>query len=285
MTRAPWVATGFFLATVVASGSGPANQTAGTTQQQQSQSMPQASATKPSGPPFVMLRVTYVKPDSMSDFVALQKSDTIPGLQKAGVEWRDAWRSAVVGQPNTVAFITPLKSLSELDGDNPMLKAVGPDGFRAYLEKMNKLIVSTRMYIVKPRPDLGYRDESANGSSNMPKLGVLANVEVIPGKQPDFEAILKAEWAPGLKKANVPSYSVSEVIFGGAIGEYYTFTPIANFAALEKGHPIQQSLGEAGLNKLMAKMGPSIRHAERIIIRYDDELSFKMQPKPKTDSQ
>jgi hypothetical protein len=283
MTRAPWVATGFFLATVVVAGSGPQNQTAGTTQQQQS--MPQASATKPSGPSFVVLRVTNVKPDSMSDFVALQKSDTIPNLQKAGIEWRDAWRNAVVGQPNTVAFITPLKSFSELDGDNPMLKAVGPEGYRTYMEKMNKLIANTRVYIVKARPDLGYRDESASASNNMPKLGVLADVEVQPGKQPDFEAIIKAEWVPGLKKANVMSYSVSEVVFGGAIGEYYTFTPIANFAALEKGHPIQQSLGEAGLNRLMAKMGPNIRHAERFIIRYDEELSFKMPAKPKTDSQ
>jgi len=32
-------------------------------------------------------------------------------------------------------------------------------------------------------------------------------------------------------------------------------------------------------------MGPTIRHAERIIIRYDDELSFQGSAKPKTESQ
>jgi hypothetical protein len=288
MTRAPWVATGFFLATVVALGSGPAGQTqkqsppptTGTTQQ----TMPQASATKPAGPPFGMLRVTDVKPEMISEFVAMQKSETIPGLQKAGVEWRDAWRAAATGSPFTVAFITPLKSLSDLDGENPMQKALGQEGFRAYLEKAAKLIASTRTYILKPRPDLGYRDESAT-ASNMPKLGVLADVQVVPGRQADFEALLKSEWAPGLKKANVTSYSVSEVLFGGAIGQYYTFTPIANFAALEKGHPIQQALGEAAFTKLMAKMGPNVRHAERIIIRYDEELSFRTPAKPKTESQ
>jgi len=282
MTRAPWIATGFFLASVVAAGSGPQQKPATTSSPTQS-ATPPAAAMKASGPPFVILRITDVKPDMMSEYVALQKSDTIPGLQKAGVEWRDAWRSAVVGTPNTVAFVTPLKSLADLDGDNPMLRALGAEGYRAYMDKMSKLIAGSRVYILRPRPDLGYRNESA-GNDMPSKLGVLADVQVVPGRQPDFEAILKAEWAPGLKKANVPSYSVSEVLFGGGIGQYYTFTPIANFAALEKGHPIQQSLGETGLNRLMAKMGPSIRHAERIIIRYDEDLSFKASAKPKTDS-
>jgi hypothetical protein len=284
MTRAPWVATGFFLASVVAAGSGPQQKPATASSSTPQPATAAAATMKSSGPPFVMLRITDVKLDMMSEYVALQKSDTIPGLQKAGVEWRDAWRSAVVGTANTIAFVTPLKSLADLDGDNPMQRAVGAEGYRAYMDKMSKVIASSRVYILRPRPDLGYRSEAA-GNDMPSKLGVLADVQVVPGRQPDFEAILKTEWAPGLKKANVPSYTVSEVLFGGGIGQYYTFTPIANFAALEKGHPIQQSLGEAGLNRLMAKMGPSIRHAERIIIRYDEELSFKAAPKPKTDSQ
>ena len=288
MTRAPWVATGFFLATIAAAGSGPAGQTqkpsqtpaTGTTQQ----TMPQASPTKPSGPTFMMLRITDVKPEMMSEFVAFQKSDTIPNLHKAGVEWRDAWRNAAVGTPFTVAFITPLKSTADLDGESPMEKALGKEGARAYLDKAAKLIVSTRAYIIRGRPDLGYQAEGT-AAQTPPKLGVLADVQVIPGRQPDFETLLKTEWSPNLKKANVVSYHVSEVVFGGMIGQYFTFTPIANFAAIEKGHPIQQSLGEAGLNKLMAKMGPTIRQAERFIIRYDDELSFRPTAKPKTESQ
>jgi hypothetical protein len=245
--------------------------------------MSQAAASKSMGPAFMTLRITDVKPDMMSDFVALQKSDTIPGLQKAGIEWRDVWRSAVVGSASTIAFITPIKSFGDFDGDSPMQKALGPEGYRAYMSKVTKLVANTRVYIIRSRPDLGYESEST--AKTPPKLGVLADVEVMPGRQPDFEAILKGEWAPALKKANVPLYGVSEVMFGGAIGQYYTFTPISNFAQLEKGHPITQSLGEAGLNRLMAKLGPSIRHAERIIIRYDDELSFRGMSKPKTESQ
>jgi hypothetical protein len=280
MTRVSWVATGFLLATAV---------TFGQSQQQSTpQSQSQAAGTKAMGPQFVLLRVVDVKPDAMNDWVALQKSESIPGLKKAGVEWRDVWRSAIVGSANTMAFITPIKSFADLDGDPPMKKALGDEGYRAYMDKITKLVSHSRAYIVRGRPDLGYEPQAQAGGSTMsgpPKLGVLADVEVMPGHQQDFETLLKTEWVPGLKKANVPSYHVSEVMFGGSIGEYYTFTPIANFAALEKGHPIQQALGEAGLNKLMAKMGPTIRKAERIIIRYDEELSWRGQPKPKTESQ
>ncbi len=276
MTRAPWIATGLVLATVAVVA-----QTTGTPQQTPQQTAPKPSA---SGQMFVTLRVTDVKPDMMSEYVALQKSDTIPGLKKAGIEWRDVWRAAVVGSPGTVATVMPLKSLADLDGDPPMKKALGDDGYRAYMDKMSKVIASTRVYIVRARPDLGYKNE-ANASGMGAKLGVLADVEVTPGRQADFETILKTEWVPGLKKAGVPSYTVSEVAFGGAIGQYFTFTPISNFAQLEKGHPIQQALGEAAFTKLMAKLGPNVRHAERIIIRYDDELSFHGMAKPKTESQ
>src|SRR5689334_5885075 len=103
MTRAPWVATGFLLATAVTFGFGPQSTQKPTTPSTQSTPSAQSAAPKAMSPQFVILRIVDVKPDSMADFVALQKSDTVPGLKKAGIEWRDTWRAAVVGSPNTVA--------------------------------------------------------------------------------------------------------------------------------------------------------------------------------------
>jgi hypothetical protein len=235
----------------------------------------QSSSAPPQQPPTppvaLMLTLVDVKPDMMADYVAFQKNETIPALQKAGIEWRDAWRAGFFGMTYTVAFITPLASFGRLDGPSPIEKALGAAGARAYEMKIAKMVNSMRRYALRDRPDLGYRTEGGA----MPKLGVLASVEVITGRQPEFEGMLKSDWAPALKKAGVPSYSVSQVMLGGAITEYYTFTPLESFAQLDKGHPIQQSLGEAGMNELMAKMGAYIHHAERIVIKYDDELSFR----------
>lgn len=224
-------------------------------------------------PSFVLLNLVDVRPDAMADYVALQKSETMPALQKAGIEWRDAWRAATFGDAFTVAYISPIKSFAQFDEPPPTRRALGEEGYRTYIAKMRKLVNGVRMYALRGRPDLGYRSEGAA----MPKLGVLASIEVNPGRQQEWETFVKNEWAPALKKGGAPSYSVNQVVFGGSIGEYYTFTPLPNFAELDKGHPIQRAMGEDALNRLMAKVGPSVHRAERIIIRYDDELSFRVK--------
>jgi hypothetical protein len=232
-----------------------------------------ASATPPAAPVFVRLAIVELRPDMLSEYVALQKSDTIPGLQKGGVPWRNAWRTGNFGSSFTVAYITPLKSFATLDEPNPLMKAMGEEAYQQYLAKMAKLITSQRVYALRDRPDLGLKTEG----TPMAKLGVLASVEVVPGRATEFETILKTEWTPALKKAGVPNYGVSQVIFGGSAGQYYTFTPIENYAQLDAGHPIVKSIGEAGMNRIMAKLGNSTRSVERFIIRYDEELSFKTQ--------
>jgi hypothetical protein len=229
------------------------------------------AATPPAAPAFIRLTIVEIRPDMVADYVALQKSETMPALQKAGVAFRNAWRTGVFGSSFTVAYIAPLGSFASLDEPNPLLKSMGEEAYRAYQVKMAKLITSSRTYALRDRPELGLKTEGAP----MAKLGVLASVEVTPGRAMEWETILKNEWTPALKKAGVANYAVNQVVFGGSAGQYYTFTPIENFAQLDKGHPITQSIGEAGLNKLLAKMGPSTRSVERFIIRYDEELSFK----------
>jgi hypothetical protein len=234
---------------------------------------PAAAAATPAAPVFIRLTIVEVRPDMLQDYIALQKSETIPALQKAGVKYRNAWRTGNFGSTFTVAYLAPITSFAALDEPNPVLKSMGEEAYRAYLAKMGKLITSTRTYAIRDRPDLGFRTEG----SPMAKLGVLASVEVVPGRTTEFETILKNEWTPALKKAGVANYAVQQVVFGGSAGQYYTFTPLENYAQLDKGHPIQQSIGEAGMNKLIAKMSNSTRSVERFIIRYDEELSFRTQ--------
>jgi hypothetical protein len=230
-----------------------------------------ATATPPAAPMFFRLTIVEVRPDMVTDYVALQKSETIPALQKAGIAWRNAWRTGNFGSTFTVAYIAPMKSFALLDEPNPILKALGEEASRAHMAKMAKLITSQRVYALRDRPDLGLKTEG----TPMAKLGVLAAVETVPGRSTEWETILKNEWTPALKKAGVANYGVSQVVFGGSAGMYYTFTPLENYAQLDKGHPITQSIGEAGMNKIIAKMGNSTRSVERFIIRYDEELSFK----------
>jgi hypothetical protein len=275
MTRVPLVSRPWALIAAAALAMGVISSANVATQAQTSSKPAQASATAtpPAAPMFVRLTIVEIRPEAINDYVALQKSDTIPALQKGGVAWRNAWRTGVFGSSFTVAYISPIGSFASLDEPNPMLKSMGEEGFRQYQAKMARFIASQRTYALRDRPDLGLKTEG----TPMAKLGVLASVEVVAGRATEFETILKNEWTPALKKAGVANYAVSQVTLGGSIGQYYTFTPIENYAQLDKGHPIAQSIGEAGMNRIMAKMSSSVRSVERFVIRYDEELSFKTQ--------
>jgi hypothetical protein len=275
MTRVPLVSRPWALVAAAALVVGVMSVTDVATQQAGSKptQAPAAAATPPAAPTFIRLAIVEIRPDMVADYLAMQKSETIPALQKAGVPYRHAWRTGQFGTGFTVAYLSPIKSFAMLDEPNPVVKALGEEGARQHGMKMAKFIASSRTYALRDRPDLGIKTEGAP----MAKLGVLASVEVVPGRAIEWETILKNEWTPALKKAGVASYGVSQVVFGGSAGQYYTFTPLENYAQLDGGHPIIKAIGEAGMNRIMAKMGPSTRSVERFIIRYDEELSFRMQ--------
>jgi hypothetical protein len=156
-----------------------------------------------------------------------------------------------------------------------MRRALGEQGEKAYNVKLSHMLVGSRACAMRRRMDLGFGNDGSE-----PKLGVLAHVFTIPGKQSEYEAVLKSDWIPGLKKAGVQQYAVHEVVMGGEQGDYYTFTPIDNLAALDSGHPIQRGLGEEGMAALEAKFASSMRSVERTVIRRDDALSFTARKPP-----
>jgi hypothetical protein len=122
---------------------------------------------------------------------------------------------------------------------------------------------------IRTRTDLSY------GLDGPPApLGVVARVQTVGGRQFEFETFLKDQWGPALKKAGVPRYVVQEVVMGGEMGEYYSFTAIPSFASLDAGHPIMRALGQAEYASLLGKMGATIRSVEREVMKLDEELSF-----------
>lgn len=221
----------------------------------------------------ILLAITRVNPGSWDDYVALQKGEGIPAMQKGGRTTRQAWRTQSMGRAYEVAYLYPVQSWGELDEVPPLRKALGPDGEKAYNAKIRPMVSEAHGYALRSRPELGFvSDESAH-----PKLGILAHIQVIPGKQAAFEALLKTEWAPALKKAGVPLYAVYEVTMGGNMGEYYTFTPIEKFAALDAGHPILKVLTPAQYQILVGKVGAVVSQVERSVTKLDEDLSFGLQ--------
>jgi hypothetical protein len=234
---------------------------------------PQAAA-KPS-PKREMIQVTVVKvkPDLLNEWLEFQKNETIPMLKKAGAIRRDAWQTGIFGESGMYAFVVPIESFNQYDGDNPPLRALGADGARAYAEKNRRFLVSSHTYADQTRPDLGYEVKM----SGPPKLALLSNVRIALGKGADYEALVKSDVLPVMRKARL-GYAVSQTVLGGDINQFTTLIFYDTFADIGKGHPFDRILGADGSRQLTAKAVGIVTHVERSIVRYVPELSFAPHP-------
>lgn len=223
---------------------------------------------------MAQITVVKIKPDLVTEWLDFQKNETIPMLKKAGVPRRDAWQTAVFGEGFMYAFVTPIESFTQYDGDSsPAVRALGAEGARTYNAKNRRFIESTRSYAQQTRPDLGY-DVKMSGP---PKLALLSDVQVALGKVPDYEALVKSDILPVMRKAHL-GYAVTQTILGGDASSFTTLIFYDSFADIGKGHPFQRILGAEGERQLSVKAAGIVTHVERTVIRYVPDLSFAPRP-------
>lgn len=231
------------------------------------------SAAEPAKGEMLQIAVLKIKSDFVTEWLAFQKNETIPMLKKAGIPRRDAWQTAVFGEGSMYAFVTPIENFAQYDGDAPAVRALGAEGAQAYAEKNRRFIESTRVYAEQTRPDLS-NDVKMTAP---PKLALLSDVQIALGKVPAYEALVKSDVLPVMRKANLP-YVVSQTILGGDVSSFTTLIFYDSFAEIGKGHPFQRILGAEGERQLTAKAAGIVTHVERNIIRYVPELSFATAP-------
>jgi len=218
---------------------------------------------------LLMINEVQLKPETAPEWTELQKS-VLDSMKKVATRGREVWASGPGGDPWARAIVTPIASMEQFDSPNPFVKALGEQAFAEYSAKNRKLVASSHSTIVVTRPDLGF----GTRPTGTPKLALLSIVNAASGRGPDFEALLKNDVVPALKKGGVGYYSVVQVVFGDDVNKYMTLTLLENFAEIAKGSPLERALGPEGMAKLTQKAGPLVTRLERRIIRYVPDLSF-----------
>jgi hypothetical protein len=221
-------------------------------------------------PQWLLIQVVHVRPEMLTEFLDFVKNEANPALQKGGVKQRHVWETATFGEAFEYVAVTPIESLAQLDGDNPIDKALGKEGAAAYRAKARRLIASSHSYAVQYRPDLSLEQQMAGP----PKLAVVTSVHIAPGRNQEFENLIKTDVLPTVKKAGLSNYWVHQTSLGGDANEYVIVAPQDSFAEIGKGHPFVRALGQEGAAKLFQKTAGIIMHTERSIARYNPELSF-----------
>jgi len=224
--------------------------------------------------PFLILSVIDVKPDLFAEFGELQ-AQTMEAQRKGGLAWRETWNVATFGRPYRVGVLVPLASFAELDGQTYTIKGAGADQARVINERARRMIVAQQIYALRARPDLGFgvRD-------TQPTLVVLSTVAVAPGRNPDFEAIVKSDIIPGHKDAGEPYMAASQVVLGGDTNQYLFMTPFKDYAALQKGNPMVRGLGVERFAKFNQKLAGVVNKVELEVVRFNPALSYRSGSSP-----
>lgn len=223
-------------------------------------------------PSRIAITIVSVKPDMVPDFENMIKSEYNPAIAKGGAKWSDVWQTAAFGKSFDYIFVAPIDNFAQYDGQSPLMKGLGKEGFAAWVAKASKMIngVETKVYTV--REDMSYNTKM----TAPPKMAVVSFVSVAPGRTAEVENFIKNDLLPVVQKSDVRGYWVHSLAFGGDVNEYLTVTLHENFAELEKGPPQRRVLGQEGAAKLMQKLpAGAIVHQERILARFNPDLSYR----------
>src|SRR5439155_20931726 len=111
---------------------------------------------------------------------------------------------------------------------------------RAYQNKLAALTVSRRTFAIQDRAELSI----APSASAKIVAAILQDVTVISGHAEQYEAYLKNDVLPVLKKGKVLGTAVSRTVFGGNGNEYHLVTYLESFAVVDKGPATVKVLGQ-----------------------------------------
>jgi hypothetical protein len=222
-----------------------------------------------------LVNIVTLKPEMANEWVEFQKAQTIPAQKRGGVTMRSTWQDgAPFGEGFTYAIVTPVAKFADFDQPPLITRTLGADAARAYNEKLRRMIDHSRTIGIQDRAEL-----SIQPAANAKIVGaILTTVVVVNGHAAEYEAYIKDDLLPVLKRGSVLGYQVARTVFGGDANEYTTVQFFDSFAEIDKGPLTTRVLGAGPAAALAAKAAPHVASSTRTLLRYAPDLSF--QPKP-----
>lgn len=215
-------------------------------------------------------QVIRLRPDMVTEWLALQRNEVIPAQKKAGVTSRTTLVTQV-GNAFEYLILTPFPSWAAMDSDAPLVRALGADAAAQLNAKLRKCILTQQSYMTT-------RIDSLTIAATDALVWRTAVRRVVPGKMPEYQAYYKTDVLPGLQKAKA-SGTIAGAIFavrgvGAASGEFTTVTQYAKFADIDGGDPLVRALGRDEAARINAKGLQLATNVQVVVRRRIADLSF-----------
>lgn len=212
--------------------------------------LPRAAEAQPArGVTRSYVQVYRLRPEMVTEWVNLQRTEVIPAQKKAGVPSRTTLVTAV-GNAFEYFVLTPFPSWAAMDGDAPLVRALGADGAAQLNAKLRRCILTQSSYMTN-------RQDSLTIDGGTALVWRIALRKVLPGKMPEYLAWHRAEVLPGLQKAKAAGKIAGSTVAvrgaGAPTGEFSVVTYHNSFAELDAGDPLIQVLGREAAGAINSK--------------------------------
>ena len=236
--------------------------------------LPTIGSAQTAAPAWIRFTASTIKPEMASEYEGYLKQ-MAAAYKKAGQPIY-AVLTNVAGNRYEYTTVTFVMKWADLDGPNPIQKALGEESYANLTRSMSRCVVSSTRYYSLPWDDVTINKPAATGQYFM-----RTRIPVATGKNAEYRAYLKNELKPVYEKGGVNWFRVSTPVFGGPAGTVETLRMMKNLGEIDAGPLTTRILGAEGAQALGAKAQALIRGASQItIMQSRPELSWLPESMP-----
>ena len=215
--------------------------------------------------------VTFrVKPDKIETFLALERSEVVPALKKAGVKSRQVYRT-VVGESNEFQVRTPVAGFEIYDEPGALERALGAAKAADLRDRLNACFQSVHVQFENRVNEFFVDPGDA-------PVQFASKYRPLPGKSFAYTQFYREYMNPVAKQAKTDGtfagmdYTVSQ--HGGEWGLITLNMYYDSFAPLDGEPPIAKTLGPEKTREMLAHGQGLIDPIEWIVRKRVAEISF-----------
>ncbi len=215
------------------------------------------------------LRAQYVqvKPDRLEDFIELYRDEINPALRRAGVPWRSAWQTGEFGDVYLRLFVEPLDSFADLNTGGALARGLDARQLDRVLDRLREYTDSRHTYAVQYRADLSVESDDVSGFA----IARISNVQVAPGRGPEFEAFLR-ENLDQFRDAGVV-FGIYQRQFGPGPVVWQIVENLRSYSELGRGSILRAFGDDSG--RAATALSGVVTSVERTVLEYDEAMSYR----------
>lgn len=250
---------------------------AGGLQSHSAQNNAKPADTAPKRPRIGVVGEYTVRPGMMTAYLESAKKDGQPLYIKAGVKEAYFFTNLYGPDRNIVTLIEVHDSFAAYKARNEAFnKNNSKEALDVWSAKVREFITDQRLYIVDELDELSWMNPKLKSP---PLYWVVTERFIAPFRGRDYEAYLKNEWLPLVKKADANGTMVSRLRFGGDTGHYFAVGFANDLAEFDQPSKITQAAGGAdAIAKMQQKLVGIVQRSETRTLRLRSELSIIPEP-------